>query len=295
MNSFVDVTGRVAIQLDGSESLDFIQRVSTNDVASLQLGGSRQTVLTNEKGRIIEVVTVLREAESRLSLFGQSSDSTQLTSWLEKYIIMEDIRITDLTSILSQYILYNSNVTEHDRIASYSSQGLLVVRESFGATTLVRLACPPETSEYVERTLIADGGAHCTPDEFEEFRIMNGIPASQRELTPQYNPLEANLGALVSWTKGCYIGQEVIARLDTYKKVQRRLVTIKMQVGPEGLPVPFYDEGGEAGVITSAVRNRSTGETRGIGYLKTTGSDQSRSHYLVSGGARTPLEIQVVS
>ncbi len=70
---------------------------------------------------------------------------------------------------------------------------------------------------------VAALGAALDDETFELLRIRAGLPAVGRELTERTNPLEAGATADVSFTKGCYIGQEVIARLDTYHKVQRHL------------------------------------------------------------------------
>ena len=61
-------------------------------------------------------------------------------------------------------------------------------------------------------------------EAMEALRVENGLPRWGHELGDAYNPLEAGLTGSVSWTKGCYIGQEVVARLWTYHKVQRYLV-----------------------------------------------------------------------
>jgi len=294
MSSFVDVSARVALQLSGSDSLDFIQRISTNDVATLQLGQFRQTVLTSEKGRIIDVLSVCRADESRLLLLGQSRESTQLISWIEKYIIMDDIAIEELTSSLSQYLMYGDNVVDQVQSASFSSHEVIVVSEDFGTARLVRVVSPLELKSSVEETLASRGAVRRSMEEFEEYRILKGIPGAKTELTPQYNPLEANLGSLISWTKGCYIGQEVIARLDTYKKVQRHLVTMSLSDLPINLPIPFEDEDGEAGVITSATRVASKGEIRGIGYLRTSGSDRALTHSFTKDGKKVPIQIHSV-
>jgi folate-binding protein YgfZ len=295
MSSFVDVSGRVVLRLVGADGLDFIQRISTNDIAALQLGQSKQTILTNEKGRIIDVVTVHRAAESRLMLLGQSKDSAQLIPWIEKYIIMEDIHVEDLTSSTAQYLIYDYKAEDHVRFTSFSSPETIALSEEFGSLRLVRVISPRELKGSAEEALSAMDLTHRPVEEFEEFRVTNGIPGALAELTPQYNPLEANLGTLISWTKGCYIGQEVIARLDTYKKVQRHLVTMSMSALPDGLPISFQNTEGEAGVITSAATIAETGEIRGIGFLKTSGSDHPETYSFLKDGVKVPLQIHNIT
>jgi folate-binding protein YgfZ len=104
---------------------------------------------------------------------------------------------------------------------------------------------------------------------FEEYRISNGIPAFPFELSTIYNPLEAGLNHLISWTKGCYVGQEVIARLDTYKKVQRKLVRFRLDNHPCALPAAIMSGAEEAGLLTSLSKTRGIGGFAGLGYLKT--------------------------
>jgi len=295
MSSFVDVSGRVVLRLVGADGLDFIQRISTNDIAALQLGQSKQTILTNEKGRIIDVVTVHRTAESRLMLLGQSKDSAQLIPWIEKYIIMEDIHVEDLTSSTAQYLIYDYKAEDHVRFTSFSSPETIALSEEFGSLRLVRVISPRELKGSAEEALSAMDLTHRPVEEFEEFRVTNGIPGALAELTPQYNPLEANLGTLISWTKGCYVGQEVIARLDTYKKVQRHLVTMSMSALPDGLPISFQNTEGEAGVITSAATIAETGEIRGIGFLKTSGSDHPETYSFLKDGVKVPLQIHNIT
>ena len=295
MSSFVGVSGRVVLRLVGADGLDFIQRISTNDVAGLQLGQSKQTILTNEKGRIIDVVTVRRTAEARLMLLGQSKDPAQLISWIEKYIIMEDIHVEDLSSSSSEYLIYDYKAEDHVHFASFSSPETITLSEEFGSLRLVRIVCPREVKGSTAEALSAMGLTHRIMSEFEEFRVINGIPGALAELVPQYNPLEANLGNLISWTKGCYIGQEVIARLDTYKKVQRHLVTMSLAALPDSLPISFHNTEDDAGVITSAAEITATGEIRGIGYLKTSGSDHAESYSFLKDGVRVPLQIHNVT
>ena len=78
----------------------------------------------------------------------------------------------------------------------------------------------------------------------ETRRILLGIPAPGHELTEDYNPLEAGLGEAVSFTKGCYVWQEVVARLNTYDTVSRRLVGLVFRADGAAPPVgaPIFRE-----------------------------------------------------
>jgi folate-binding protein YgfZ len=97
---------------------------------------------------------------------------------------------------------------------------------------------------------------------WEYLRIHQGTPAVDQELTEDYNPLEAGLWRAIVFDKGCYIGQETIARLNTYKGVKQRLWGIKLsQPVPSNTPIIL--EAQKVGLLTSVL------EDFGLGYVKT--------------------------
>lgn len=291
MGSFVDVSERSVISLTGSESLDFVQRISTNDVSSLKVGQCIQTVLANEKGKIVDVLNIHRPDEATLILFGQVQPPAHLISWLGKYIIMEDIKVDDLTSLFAQYLLYEDENVDYTLLSSILPHGCIAAAEIFGGIVLSRVMAPLSAKESTEQVLNAGGFVRRTQQDFSEYRVLNAVPGAGAELTLQYNPLEAGLGSMISWTKGCYIGQEVIARLDTYKKIQRRIVKLLLADLPTELPMPFYHSESEAGYITSAARIRSTGENCGIGYLKLVDHSTQRDYFFLKDGLKVSLQV----
>jgi aminomethyltransferase len=129
----------------------------------------------------------------------------------------------------------------------------------------------------LESILAKLGALGATPMEratYETLRVENGIPSPGRELTETYNPLEAGLTTLISWTKGCYIGQEVIARLDSYDKVQRHLVGLTLDGTPESdgiedLEIESPDDGKRIGRVTSLAYSPELGHPIALGYVRT--------------------------
>jgi hypothetical protein len=101
----------------------------------------------------------------------------------------------------------------------------------------------------------AEGGASIGREVTEAWRVLRGFPIGNHELTEEHNPLEAGLSAAVSFRKGCYVGQEVVARLNTYDKVSRQLVGIALAEG-SAIPepgTPLFKGEWPVGEITSAV------------------------------------------
>ena len=100
--------------------------------------------------------------------------------------------------------------------------------------------------------------------------MLRGLPASGHELTEDYNPLEANQWDAVSFDKGCYVGQEVVARLRTYDKVSRTIVGLEL---PAGCALPekgarLFDEEQAVGEVTSAVELPGRPTAIGLAYVK---------------------------
>ena len=104
---------------------------------------------------------------------------------------------------------------------------------------------------------------------FQITRVESGMPDWGTELTEEYNPHEARLLKAVSFTKGCYTGQEVIARLDTYDKVQKYLMIIEMQdVVNAATPFDVFLDDEKIGILTSYAFDPLENRSVGLGYIK---------------------------
>jgi len=102
------------------------------------------------------------------------------------------------------------------------------------------------------------------------YRIENGVPSAPNELNDEFNPLEAGLDDLIDFNKGCYIGQEVIARLQTYNKVQKKLVGLKFSDPLEFNNGHFVleDNGEEVGKLTSYTFSQKMMAPIGLAYIR---------------------------
>lgn len=118
--------------------------------------------------------------------------------------------------------------------------------------------------------LVASGLTPLGMEAYEALRVRHAIPAYGRELGEAYNPLEAGLIGSINFEKGCYIGQEVIARLDTYHKVQRHLALLQFSSQSDVSAAQTLQHNGQnMGVVTSVTRVPTTGEVIGLGYVRT--------------------------
>ena len=108
-------------------------------------------------------------------------------------------------------------------------------------------------------------------------RPSSGSPAFGSEMGEPYNPLEAGLIGAIDFTKGCYIGQEVIARLDSYDRVQKYLAVLRFSDGADATAgASLAHEGRTAGAVTSLYRTPG-GELRGLGYVRTAAAEPGQT------------------
>jgi folate-binding protein YgfZ len=265
---FYQHRSRSILRLTGADRLDFLHRISSNDLLSLKPFESSGTLLLTDKGRLVDWVRVLQFPTETLLLTGIDSGE-RVRGWIDKYTIMEELQTTDVTpgslwlSIVGEssvHTLQHSFQIE-PKPGSITQGGIgncaaLINQWVWRTTTVTDIIVPAvdgTTGEMIYTELRNAGIPSMTSAAFDRFRILNGCPESGHEITSDYNPYECGLRSQISFTKGCYIGQEVVARLDTYRKIQRKLVLIRFTepFEVESLPVPIDLDGHSVGTLTS--------------------------------------------
>ena len=276
------------LRLTGEDALDLLNRLSTNELMDLEPESGIPTVLTSNKGRILDLLFVLRLPEHLLVLTAPQNRQ-KVADWIDFYTFVEDVALKDVTedtamlslagpgagglldeltgSPLSALARYRSS---HAEISGLEVE---VVRTDFaGVPGYDLVVTAADGARLWEGLLSAGTVAGLRPvgmEALETVRVERGVPAYGKELSEEVNPLEANLLELISFTKGCYVGQEVVARLNTYKKVQKSLVGLLWESGP--MPAPrsrLLLDGKQAGVVTSVARSPALHSIIGLGYVK---------------------------
>lgn len=270
-------TRRGRLQLTGDDSIDLLNRLSTNDLKDLNcLGTGAATVFVSNKGRIIDLVHILRRGDHLLALTS-GTGALPVAQQIAFYTIMEDVVVADVSSETVHYRLLGEKVTEllqfPRECPPYGSVSLdidgincLGLRSEFGQISCIDLLAPAKFAAPIQAIFMDAGATALTDKSFERLRILMGEPGHGAELSGQYNPLEAGLRKYISFNKGCYIGQEVIARLNAYDKVQRRLVRLAWSEGKCKEGAELRLQGKLVGILTSATCGDGPG--LGIGYVR---------------------------
>ena len=253
------------VRVSGKDRESLLHRLSTNEMRGLRLGESRLNVFPNAKGRVVAVVDMLAFEDHYLMLTSPGGAEV-LKAWIEKYTFVEDVRSANATDewylfaflgrlcleSLAQALQLDMGNIDQGRFVKHTWENQTVVIHFPAALTPARiqLLCPPESAEKLWRHLQGFfppiGQA-----TYELLRILQGWPAVGHEIVEEYNPHEIGLFPFINFEKGCYIGQEVIARLDTYQKVQRQLVGIRVDSASDFAGAGVVIDGAEVGKVTS--------------------------------------------
>lgn len=257
------------VWLSGQDRLDYLQRMSTARLVDLDVGQGRPTAILTDIGRVVDLVTCYAGPDGAALITSAPVAAEPVAAHLRHYVLYGDkVRVTNAADQVSVLRLLGADALAVAADVVEAAAGLdldlgacppggwLTVGEGDDAVWMLRHASPPaglnggvdvivsagERTVAMAERLCAAGAAEIGADgaEYAAARIGARMPMYGAEIDGQANPLELGLKDLVDFAKGCYIGQEVVARLDTYEKVQRRLVsfwaTEPMAVGDAVLP-----------------------------------------------------------
>ena len=278
-------TGIGCLKATGDDALDLLNRLSTNKVDHLQPGNWAPTVLTSDRGRIVDVLTVIHAGDF-VYLLTSPGQQQPVIEWLDKYTIMEDLEVEDISGSVTVIALAGENANDSLGLPGDGTGRLpglqypapsvdigghdaIAISRPMGNLPCALIVVPSDTASGAVEILAADGAVKAESELWDSLRVASGAPAFGPEMGEPFNPLEVGLIGAIDFTKGCYIGQEVIARLDSYEKVQRYLSVLSFSEGAEAtVGTALFVEGRQAGTITSLYRTGG-GDLRGLGFVRT--------------------------
>jgi folate-binding protein YgfZ len=267
------------IRVSDDDRIRFLHNQTTNDFQSLKPGQGCDTVMVTSTARTIDLATAY-VLEDAVLLLVSPNRREFLMQWLDKYIFFADkVRLTDVTNETATFSLIGS---QSDTIIEKLGAGAIIgqpygthqlfddgVRVAVGsglASPGYTLILPASEKATVLQKIVEAGAQEMGDRAFDVLRILEGRPAPEHELTDDYNPLEAGLWRTISFSKGCYIGQETIARLNTYKGVKQHLWGIRLNAPAEiGSAIAVGDE--KVGKLTSYTETPDG--YFGLGYIRT--------------------------
>ena len=305
----VDLGQRTRVALTGDDRVKFLHNLATNDIRRLTPGEGCEAFLLNAQGKILFHVLVAC-TDDELLLDTVPGEGERLLAHLDRYLIREQVTLEDRSAQRGQMLLSGSRSLEvlggmgitppagrleHKpvRIGDNESRLLRVDMTVAGA---VMLDMPIDQREAVRQAILSAGATTCGDQALEAARIEAGFPWFGRDITHDNLPQEVARDQLaISFVKGCYIGQETVARIDALGHVNRTLVGLLFDDGavPAIGSELHNSEGKVVGQITSAAYSPRAGTAVGLSYVRR-GSDVVGTRLACGGVAavvsRLPME-----
>lgn len=234
-----DTRARIAVL--GPDARPLLHRLSTQHVKELPAGAGRLNALLTDKGRFVDLVFHLDRGDEGVLLVGGAGRGAALLAWLDRYIFTEKVELLDKSASGSCAELAGAGAPALAEAlvagalalapwAFVEQAGRLLVRgfdrvDAQGALVPSFVVVDLERGALLD-ALTAAGATRASQDDAEALRIAAGVPGEGGEIVEAMNPLDLALHEAIHWAKGCYIGQEVVARLDTYAKQGRRVLGV---------------------------------------------------------------------
>ena len=268
------------IMVRGPDATAFLNGLTTNDVKRLREGHAQPDLICANKGKILHAVVVVHVKAGQFLLVTEPGDLDGVASHLDAYHIREDVEIgraplvrLDLLGPDTQSALRAVGHDPTAPIGSYREAPLLVLPLPLGGVPRSMVLLPAvHAGPWVEALLGAKPDARLVGFEaFDEIRIQAGVPRFGVDFDRDFLPAEAALYDHLSFNKGCYVGQEVHARLHHRGHVNRKLCAVTLpESRAAGLQpdADLFADGQLAGVLTSLSRLSRDGERRGIALVR---------------------------
>ena len=256
------------LRFTGEDHFDFLQGQGTADLRGAA-GLCRYSLWLDHRGQIQGDGFILRESDDSMLLVSYASPGEQLMTKFDRHIIADDVEMDNLTDSFEMV-----SVTADDPEDFLQSIGWepLQANQFQSKGSILAFAGRRTGLDSID-FLMPSGESFSTPaeqmgsNEAESLRIQAGVPLVPVDTMPKsLNPIEANIISALSFNKGCYLGQEVVARVHRLERITRRLVLVEVAGGKESVPAEWVIDGSVVGGLSSVVD--FSDKCIGIGWLK---------------------------
>ena len=280
-----DLSHRTKVELSGRDRAAFLQSFCTNDVVKLPTGGGCEAYLPTGQGKILARALVFAFPQA-LWLDAEPGLAAKIINHLNHYLITEDAILTDRTRELAQ--LHIAGPRAQAVLSAALHSDLPDLPPLWGAELLVEgagcqvrrtdvlglpgydMVCPADHAAAFWRRVVDAGARPAGLEAYDILRVEAGTPEYGRDIDESTFPQEVNRDRqALSFTKGCYLGQETIVRIRDRGHVNRFLVTLQLA---QGTPVPagarVLKDGQEVGRVTSCIVSPRLGAAIALAYVR---------------------------
>jgi folate-binding protein YgfZ len=272
---------RGTLSVVGAEAKSWLNGLVSCDVSKVVPGTGAFGLVLNKQGKIQSEAEVVETSEGLL--VGVSPGVVEhLALTLDKFLVMEDCELSNVSSAYSWADFHGvgaAALAESAAKACGGSAAIMGFTSRAAACLVFERDRSLELERFIERSPVLRRG---TDADWEAYRITEALGRFGVDFGEADNPHEAALDRrAVSWSKGCYLGQEVVCMQDMRGKLKRRLVALSLgdssEPPPVGSPVTVAGDSEPVGELTSVARSPSTGELFALARIKTPYFEGSRA------------------
>jgi aminomethyltransferase len=288
---------RALISFSGRDRVRWLNGMVSNNIRDLAANRGVYAFVLNPQGHVLGDLYLFNQGESLIGEIERNQLET-LLGIFRKYIIMDKVEIADMsdqltvigiTGNISRNVLASCGLDrELNRLeitaAEWNGSALTLVRGDNPCFPNYEIWSPKEAAESLLNRLLEAGAEPVGEEALETLRIVCGIPQFGRDIRERTLPQETGQDRALNFTKGCYIGQEIVERIRSRGAVHRVFAGFELE-GP--LPDPgakIQNEGKDVGEITSVLSAPLKGKRLALGYLRREFMDANGS--LESGQTR---------
>lgn len=290
----LDLSSRGRLLVKGSEAVAFLNGLITNDMKTLAVNQWMPAVFPNVQGRLVASVRVVRTADDTSGktvqptflIDTEPATHDRVLQAIQRFTLAGDFHVTDVTG--ETVLLSVQGKSPADKLANvlgsadvgidvgsvtpivWQDHPILVIRASHTAAAGFDLLANKDCAEKLWQALFIAGARPVGYDALEVLRVEAGIPRYHQDMDETTVVTETNLDDAVSYTKGCYVGQEIIARIKYRGHVAKKLrglVFEKPAIVAHGTSIKSKDDK-DIGHVTSSVYSPHLGRRLALAYIK---------------------------
>jgi folate-binding protein YgfZ len=279
--AWMDLSARGKIRVLGEDRARLLHAMTTQDIQSLTPGHGAYAFFLNAQGRILGDVNVFCREDCFL-LDTEPETRQKLFDHIDRYIIADDVTLEDATGEMATVAIEGTQAAAIlERLgapvpeADYDTRawaGMTIARVSSTAAGGFFVFLNPAKKAGLIAAIEAEGIVEATPDDARAVRLEHGRPRYGEEITERYLVQETAQLQAVSFSKGCYLGQEIVERVRSRAQIHRVLRRMEVDT-PEapaaGSKLKSADGQADAGEIASAAFSPALGKVTALGYVRT--------------------------
>ena len=308
-----DISHHGKVDASGPDAATFLHNLCTNEVKNLPAGAGCEAFLTTGQAKIVAFVVIYRsalaEAPNLFHLDTGPGMGEKVTKHLDRYLISEQVELADQTRAFAQIHLAGPRAREMlERTLAKPLPELAelqhITQTFAGMSVQLRrhqplglpgydMLCDKDGAAAMWQRLVASGARPAGAEVYNTLRMEAGTPVYGLDIDESSLPQEvARVERTISFTKGCYIGQETVARIRTYGHVNRSLAGLKVAGDETVSPgAKLFRADKEVGQITSSVVSPRIGQAIALAYVRRGNQEPGTILEVEAGASRRAAEV----